>query len=150
MLITLQLGGIKRGDPGLSFTPKLKHSSDESQGSESDEHSIPKKMRKGHAFDQCLDARVYPSYFRRIYGGGYESYDKSSGGFKYGDEQVAPCIFPGTSHILITRNQRDLHKSLTEGRAYLIVLHFDHITLRDCTNVLSESSGTSQGKRVKK
>ncbi|KAK1393451.1 Zinc-binding family protein [Heracleum sosnowskyi] len=104
-----KLGGMKRGDPGLSFTPKPKQSSDESNDYESDEHSVPKKMRKGNAFDKFLDARVYPSDFRRVYGGGY---DKSFGGFKYGDEQVAPCIFPGTSRIMNHQNpKRPSHRS---------------------------------------
>lgn len=94
MLVTSQLGGIKRGDPGLSFTPKPK---DESDGSESDEHSIPKKMQKGYAFDS-----------HRIYGGGH---DESFGDFKYVHEPVAPCIYPGTSLMNHQNSQGPPQKS---------------------------------------
>ncbi|KAL8126931.1 uncharacterized protein LOC141717189 [Apium graveolens] len=98
-----KLRGIKRGDPGLSFTPKPKRDEDESYGSESDENFISKKMRKGNVVDQLPDAPVYPSDFRSVYGGGY---DESLGGFKDVDEPVAPWTSPGTSHSMNHQNPK--------------------------------------------
>lgn len=69
-------------------------------------------MRKGqHEFNQFLDARVFSSDFRRIYGGGY---DKSSGS-NYGDdqEQNAHCISPGTPPIVSHR-----HSNLKRGHPH--------------------------------
>lgn len=102
LLITLQLGAIKRGDPGLTFTPKLKHKREELHGNESDEHLIPKKMCKGHGFEQFSDARVFSSDSHRIYAGGY---DKSSGGDD--GNHIAPRISPGTPHVVNLQNPKE-------------------------------------------
>lgn len=97
-----KLGGIKRGDPRLTFTPTLKQNRDGLHDYESDKPSTPKKMRKGHDFNQFLDARVFSSDFRRIYGGGYDKSSASS----YGDDQDQNgyCISPGTPPIVNHRH----------------------------------------------
>ncbi|KAK9270121.1 hypothetical protein L1049_025695 [Liquidambar formosana] len=51
-----KLGGMKRGDPELSFTLGPKHNRDAFHGgSESDESSTPKKIRKSHVFNRLMD-----------------------------------------------------------------------------------------------
>lgn len=43
---------MKRGDPDLTFTLRVKHSRD---GSESDEPPTPKKIQKRHIFNRSMD-----------------------------------------------------------------------------------------------
>lgn len=51
-----KLGGMKRGDPELTFTLRVtKHNRDTYHGSESDESSTPKKIRKSYAFNRLMD-----------------------------------------------------------------------------------------------
>ncbi|KAL1823251.1 hypothetical protein ACET3Z_010029 [Daucus carota] len=85
-----KLGGIERGDPRLTFTPRLKRDWEEMHGYESDEFSGPNKMRNERDSDQFMEARPYSADFRRVYGGGYE----------YGDAQEhnVPCSSSGTPH----------------------------------------------------
>lgn len=85
-----KLGGMKRGDADLTFTVRMKHNRDPFLGgSESDESSTPKKIRKTHAFNRLMD--------------GLSLY--SSDGHSSGDD-AATNISPSTPPIYNHRNAR--------------------------------------------
>lgn len=54
---------MKRGDPDLTFTLRMKHNRDPySVGSESDESSTPKKIQKTQTFNRLMDGlSIYSS-----------------------------------------------------------------------------------------
>jgi hypothetical protein len=66
-----QLGAVKRGDPDLTFTLRMKHSRDAFHGgSESDESSTPKKIRRTHIFNRMMmDSPAISSDGHNNYGG---------------------------------------------------------------------------------
>ncbi|XP_010270612.1 PREDICTED: uncharacterized protein LOC104606895 [Nelumbo nucifera] len=90
-----KLGGIKRGDPDLTFTLRSKHSRDALHGWESsDDSSTPKKIRKTSVFNRFIELAV------------------SSDGEKDGIEKFnssgydAVNISPGTPPIVNYRTSR--------------------------------------------
>uniref|UniRef100_A0A5B7B840 PLATZ transcription factor family protein n=1 Tax=Davidia involucrata TaxID=16924 RepID=A0A5B7B840_DAVIN len=99
-----KLGGMKRGDPELTFTVRLKHNRDVFfGGSESDESSTPKMIRKRHVFSRLVDGSTFLFDDGPNYGGG-------GGGDKYwcstsGDEAVNN-ISPATPPIFNHQNSR--------------------------------------------
>lgn len=90
-----------RGEPELTFTLRVKNNRDEFNDFESDEPSTPKKIRRSHVFDRYLNAPMFSSDFRRIYGG---VYDKSSGSTSGDEEQGIHSISPGTPPPFNHRN----------------------------------------------
>lgn len=91
-----KLGGIMRGEPELTFTPKVKHSRDGLYGSDSDEPTTPRKIRKNNAFSRFIDTPMFPSDFHRIHNVGY---DKFSGSASGDEDQNSHSISPGTPPI---------------------------------------------------
>ncbi|KAG9456581.1 hypothetical protein H6P81_001089 [Aristolochia fimbriata] len=83
-----KLGGMKR-DPELSFALRPKHGRDSFMGSESEDSSTPKKLRKTSLFNRYIDT-------------GMDKYSSSS------DEggNFTSRISPGTPPILNHRNAR--------------------------------------------
>ncbi|KAF5747271.1 PLATZ transcription factor family protein isoform 5 [Tripterygium wilfordii] len=88
----IKLGGMKRGDPELSFTLRGKQGRDAFHvGFESDESSTPKKIKRTHMFNRLMDGLTLSS-------DGGERYSSS------GDE--ATNISPSTPPIFNRRNSR--------------------------------------------
>lgn len=85
------------GEPELTFTPKvLKHNRDGLYGSDPDEPTTPRKIRKNNAFSRFIDAPVFPSDLHRIR---IDGYDKFSGSASGDEEQTSHSISPGTPPI---------------------------------------------------
>lgn len=82
-----------RGEPELTFTPKVKHNRDGLYGSDSDEPTTPRKIRKNNAFSRFIDAPMFPSDFHRIHNVGCDKYPGSSG------DEEHHSISPGTPPI---------------------------------------------------
>ncbi|KAA8528851.1 hypothetical protein F0562_036206 [Nyssa sinensis] len=92
-----KLGGMRRGDPELTFTLRLKHNRDGFQGgSESEESSTPTKIRKAQMFNRLVDGPT----FLFDDGGDNKSWCSTSG-----DEGVNN-ISPATPPIFNHRNSR--------------------------------------------
>lgn len=85
-----------RGEPELTFTPKLKHSRDGLYGSDSDEPTTPKKIRKNNGFSRFIDSPVFPTVFQHFHNGGFDKFHGSTSG---DDEQNSHSISPGTPPI---------------------------------------------------
>ncbi|ONK68759.1 uncharacterized protein A4U43_C05F15660 [Asparagus officinalis] len=85
-----KLGGMKRGDPDLTFALRPKLGRDSLNGSESDESSTPTKLRKTAAFNRTLEL---PSH----------------GGGKWSEDDVgnaSSSISPATPPIISFRTSR--------------------------------------------
>ncbi|WCJ44789.1 PLATZ transcription factor family protein [Euphorbia peplus] len=95
--LNCKLGGMKRGDPELTFTIRLKHNRDPFLGgSESDESSTPKKIRRTHAFNRLMEGlSIYSS-------DGHHHNDGSSGD----DDEVTTNISPSTPPLYNHSNAR--------------------------------------------
>lgn len=83
---------MKRGDPDLTFTLRMKHNKDGFHGSESDESSTPKKIRRPPIFSRLMEGLT-------IY---TDSGERSSSS---GDE-AATKLSPATPPIYNHRNAR--------------------------------------------
>ncbi|EOY15858.1 PLATZ transcription factor family protein isoform 1 [Theobroma cacao] len=93
-----KLGAMKRGDPDLTFTLKAKHTRDSFYGgSESDESSTPKKIRKTPLFNRMMDGLPLSSDSHK--NDGRERYSSS------GDE-ANNTISPATPPIFNHHNAR--------------------------------------------
>eukprot|EP00258_Populus_trichocarpa_P004738 XP_002307009.3 uncharacterized protein LOC7485674 isoform X1 [Populus trichocarpa] len=80
-----KLGGMKRGDPDLTFAVKLKHNRDPFfGGSESDESSTPKKIRRTHAFNRLME--------------GLSIYSSNNDGAESSGDDAAPATPPIFNH----------------------------------------------------
>ncbi|KAJ6306122.1 hypothetical protein OIU77_020381 [Salix suchowensis] len=88
-----KLGGMKRGDPDLTFAVKLKHNRDPFfGGSESDESSTPKKIRRTHAFNRLME--------------GLSIYSSNNDGAESSGDDAATNLSPATPPIFNHRNAR--------------------------------------------
>lgn len=96
-----KLGGMKRGDPELTFTLKMKQNRDAyfGGGSESDESSTPKKIRKTQIFNRLMDGLSISTYGHKNERGDHQRSSSS------GDEAVTN-ISPATPPIYNHRNAR--------------------------------------------
>ncbi|XAR64305.1 hypothetical protein NMG60_11024587 [Bertholletia excelsa] len=90
-----KLGGMRRGDPELTFTLKGKQHRDSCRGYESDESSTPKKIRRPHVFNRLMEGLAIPS----------EAFGDKSPYSTSGDEALN-CISPATPPIFNHRNSR--------------------------------------------
>ncbi|KAL6996040.1 hypothetical protein U1Q18_006175 [Sarracenia purpurea var. burkii] len=102
-----KLGGMKRGDPELTFSLRVKHNRDRdaSRGFESDESSTPTKIRKTHAFNRLMEGptpTISSDDGRNDGGGGTAKSSYSSSG----DEAMYYNISPTTPPIFYHRNSR--------------------------------------------
>ncbi|XP_041017684.1 protein RGF1 INDUCIBLE TRANSCRIPTION FACTOR 1 [Juglans microcarpa x Juglans regia] len=95
-----KLGAMKRGDPDLTFTLRMKHGRDAfNGGSESDESSTPKKIRKRHNFNRMMmESPAISSDGHNNYGG--ERFCSSSG------DEATTNISPATPPIFNHHNAR--------------------------------------------
>lgn len=90
---------MKRGDPDLTFALRMKHSRDPFLGgSESDESTTPKKIRKTHIFNRLMDGLSIHSSDGHNNDGGERS--SSSG------DDATNNISPATPPIFNHRNAR--------------------------------------------
>ncbi|KAJ0964992.1 hypothetical protein J5N97_026130 [Dioscorea zingiberensis] len=90
-----KLGGMKRGDPELTFNLRQKLSRDSLHGSDSDEDSTPKKLRKTLAFGRAFsDAPAGSSEGWKLW------QDEDEGG------HFTSSISPGTPPIINYRTSR--------------------------------------------
>ncbi|KAJ0026174.1 hypothetical protein Pint_09146 [Pistacia integerrima] len=64
-----KLGGIERGDPDLTFILRAKHNKDGFHGSESDESSTPKKIRRSPMFNRLMEGLTIYSDSQQNEGG---------------------------------------------------------------------------------
>lgn len=98
-----KLGGMKRGDPELTFTLRLKHNHKREalRGFESDESSTPTKIRKMHAFNRLIECPTISSNDGHNDGGGG---DKSS--YSISGDEAMNYIYPATPPIFNHRNSR--------------------------------------------
>uniref|UniRef100_A0A3N7EG52 B box-type domain-containing protein n=1 Tax=Populus trichocarpa TaxID=3694 RepID=A0A3N7EG52_POPTR len=95
-----KLGGMKRGDPDLTFALKLKQNRDPFfGGSESDESSTPKKIRRTHAFNRLMD--------------GLSIYSSNNDGAESSGDDAATNISPATPPLFNHRNARRRKGSLS-------------------------------------
>lgn len=92
---------MKRGDPELTFTLKMKQNRDAyfGGGSESDESSTPKKIRKTQIFNRLMDGLSISTYGHKNERGDHQRSSSS------GDEAVTN-ISPATPPIYNHRNAR--------------------------------------------
>ncbi|PIM98884.1 hypothetical protein CDL12_28628 [Handroanthus impetiginosus] len=91
-----KLNGMKRGDPELTFSLKVKQNRDMFHESDSDESSTPRKIHRGnHVFNRLLEGPTFSSY------GGLERFSGSSSS---GDEAGNGNISPGTPPLFNHRN----------------------------------------------
>ncbi|THG15936.1 hypothetical protein TEA_008971 [Camellia sinensis var. sinensis] len=99
----MTLGGMKRGDPELTFTLRLKHNQNREafRGFESDESSTPTKIRKMHAFNRLIECPTISSNDGHNDGGGG---DKSS--YSISGDEAMNYIYPATPPIFNHRNSR--------------------------------------------
>ncbi|KAJ6336505.1 hypothetical protein OIU78_012991 [Salix suchowensis] len=88
-----KLGGMKRGDPDLTFALKLKQNRDPFfGGSESDDSSTPKKIRRTYAFNRLMD--------------GLSIYSSNNDGAESSGDDAATNISPATLPNFNHRNAR--------------------------------------------
>ncbi|XP_059634426.1 protein RGF1 INDUCIBLE TRANSCRIPTION FACTOR 1-like isoform X2 [Cornus florida] len=93
-----KLGGMKRGDPELTFTVRMKHNRDTFQGGfESDESSTPKKMCRPHVFNRLINGPI----FAFVDGPNYAGSSCSTSG-----DETMNNISPATPPIFNHRNSR--------------------------------------------
>jgi len=97
-----KLGGMKRGDPELTFTLRLKHNRDALHGGfESDKSSTPTKIRRMHVFNHLVGGSNISSDDGCNGGGGDKSSYSTSG-----DKEAMNYISPATPPIFNHRNSR--------------------------------------------
>jgi hypothetical protein len=101
-----KLGGMKRGDPDLTFTirnnNKLNRDAFYGGGSDSDESSTPKKIRKTHAFNRLMDGLTLSD-------GGERS--PSSGDDTTNTDQLSPSTPPIYNHQNSRRRKGIPHRA---------------------------------------
>lgn len=85
-----KLGGMKRGDPELTFTLRAKLKDGTHGGSESDESSTPKKLRRSPIFSRLMEGLTIYS----------DSHSSS------GDDEATTKLSPTTPPIYNHRNAR--------------------------------------------
>ncbi|KAG5542674.1 hypothetical protein RHGRI_015715 [Rhododendron griersonianum] len=98
-----KLGGMKRGDPELTFTLRLKHNRDALHGGfESDESSTPTKICRMHVFNRLVAGPTISSDDGCNDGGGGDKFSY----YTSGDEEATNSISPATPPIFNHRNSR--------------------------------------------
>ncbi|KAB1203479.1 hypothetical protein CJ030_MR8G001581, partial [Morella rubra] len=103
-----KLGAIARGDPDLTFTVRMKHNRDAFHGgSESDESSTPKKIRRKHFERMMMDSTAISSDRHYNYGG-----ERSSSSGDEAMTNISPATPPIFNHHTSARSN--------EYRVYLI------------------------------
>ncbi|CAH2036672.1 unnamed protein product, partial [Thlaspi arvense] len=98
LFLTVQLGGMKRGDQSLTFSLKGKHGREYQGGSESDEATTPTKMRKTNAFNRLMSGLSISTVRFDDYGPGGDQRSSSSG------DEGGFSFSPGTPPIYNHRN----------------------------------------------
>lgn len=91
-----KLGGMKRGDPELTLTPRLKHNRETFHGFESDESWSPTKIQRMHIFNRLMDRAA----ISQDGGDGDKSSCSTSG------DETMKCISPGTPPPFNHQNSR--------------------------------------------
>ncbi|XP_057469109.1 protein RGF1 INDUCIBLE TRANSCRIPTION FACTOR 1-like [Actinidia eriantha] len=105
-----KLGGMKRGDPELSFTLRLKHNRDSLHGFESDESTTPTKIPKMHVFNRLIDSHAisYDDGSRNDGDGGKSSYSTSG---EEGIHSISPATPPIFNNLNSKRRKGIPHRA---------------------------------------